>query len=159
MRTRRGRTRRAGAADSRAPNETRRDEPSFGGCLCHPEILQGVIDEAAAFLPSAGEVSPSRGRAGRRSWAGPTDFPPPRARTKLLPRVLKGCVADYAAGFGYAGHRAESKHCPPQAAPEAQEQEILAAVQEEEAEVRDSAASIAGTSAAAVVALAVLVLA
>lgn len=147
---------RRGAADSRAPNETRRDEPSFGGCLCHPEILQGVIDEAAAFLPSAGEVSPSRGRAGRRSWAGLT-FPP--ARTKLLPRVLEGCVADYAAGFGYAGHRAESKHCPPQAAPEAQEQEILAAVQEEEAEVRDSAASIAGTSAAAVVALAVLVLA
>ena len=31
----------------------------IGGCLCHPEILRGVIGEAAAYLPEAAELIPA----------------------------------------------------------------------------------------------------
>lgn len=31
----------------------------IGGCLCHPEILRGVIGEAAAYLPEASELIPA----------------------------------------------------------------------------------------------------
>ena len=61
------------------------DNEVFGHCMCHPEVLDGVVEEAAAFLPTARQV---------------------------VPAIMQDCVTGFKAEFSFAGQQGGVARCP-----------------------------------------------
>ena len=62
-----------------------KDNEAFGYCMCHPEVLDGVVAEAAVFLPTAAQV---------------------------IPAIMQGCVSGFEARFSFAGQQGGHTRCP-----------------------------------------------
>lgn len=61
------------------------DNEVFGHCMCHPEVLDGVVEEAAAFLPTARQI---------------------------VPAIMQDCVTGFNAEFSFAGQQGGVARCP-----------------------------------------------
>ena len=61
------------------------DNEAFGHCMCHPEVLDGVVEEASAFLPTAKQV---------------------------VPAIMQDCVTGFNAEFSFAGQQGGVARCP-----------------------------------------------
>ena len=62
-----------------------KENEAFGYCMCHPEVLDGVVAEAAVFLPTAAQV---------------------------IPAIMEGCVSGFDAHFSFAGQQGGHTRCP-----------------------------------------------